>query len=181
LNEQRYRILEPRALYEIGLPTAVLWVMLWLQVLFGLASGGGMRLHFGGFGLNLLTYNIVLALGFTAVWLLALQWTRTEVVISPKALSLTVMGQLQWSLAWPQLMAWAWDWHWTGVAQGLRLVCKDGTTRQVRLGFLGLGRPIAGIVQVYPYYVPLLKALGYYLQGEQWREPIIMPKKAGKR
>ena len=166
MNEQRFRILEPRALYEIGLPTAVLWLALWLQVLLG-----GRRLYFPGFGINLMTYNTILALGFTAVWLLAFQWTRTEIVISPKGLSFVVMRQLQWFLPWPELVTWAWDWHWTGVAQGVRLVCKNGTIRPVRLGFLGLGRPVAGVVQVYPYYVPLLKALGYYLQGEQWREP----------
>ncbi|MEI6503681.1 MAG: hypothetical protein WCP21_21950 [Armatimonadota bacterium] len=175
MNEQRFRILEPRALYEIGLPTAVLWVLLWLQVLLG-----GRRVYFPGFGINLLTYNVVLALGFTAVWLLAYQWTRTEVVVSPKGLSLVVLGRLQWFLPWPQLLSWRWDWHWANLAQGLLLVCKDGTVRPLRLGFLGLGRPVAGIVQVYPYYVPLIKALGYYLQGEQWREPLFNPKKAGR-
>lgn len=168
MNEQRFRILEPRALIEIGLPTVVLWVLLWAQVVFG-----GRRVYCSGFGLNLLTYNTVLALGFTAVWLLALQWTRTEVVVTPKGLALDVLGRRQWFLPWEHLVSWTWEWHWTGLAQGLVLICRDGMTRPVRMGFLGMGRPVAGVVQVYPYYVPLLKALGYYLQGEQWRAPTI--------
>lgn len=180
MNEQRFRILETRALYEIGLPTAVLWLLLWGQFLLGMASGGGRRIHLPGFGLNLLVYNTVLALGFSAVWLLALQWTRTEVIVSPKGLALAVLRQVQWFMPWPQLLAWTWDWHWSGLPMGLRLVSKTGEIRPLRLGFLGLGRSLAGVVQVYPYYVPLLKALGYYLQGEQWREPVILPKKAGK-
>ena len=177
MNEQRFRILETRALYEIGLPAAVLWLLLWLQFLFGLASGGGRRIYLPGMGLNLLVYNAVLALGFTAVWLLAWQWTRTEVIVSPQGLGLAVFRQMQWFLAWPQLFAWTWDWHWTGVPMGLRLVGKDGQIRPLRLGFLGLGRKVAGVVQVYPYYVPLLKALGYYLQGQPWREPVMSPRK----
>lgn len=180
MNEQRFRILEPRALYEIGLPTGVLWLLLGLQVLSGMASGGGRWVHFPGFGVNLLVYNTVLALGFAAVWLLALQWTQTEVIVSPKGLGLTVFRQVQWFLAWPQLYSWTWDWHWSGIPLGLRLIGKDGQVRPLRLGFLGIGRTVAGVVQAYPYYVPLLKALGYYLQGEQWREPVILPKKAGK-
>jgi hypothetical protein len=180
MNQQRFRILETRALYEIGLPAVVLWGALFLQVLLGMAGGGGRRigLPFVGDSMNLPVCNLILALGFTGVWLLALQWTQTEVVVAPDGLRLTVLGQLQWFLTWPQLTAWAWDWHWTGTPQGLLIVSKTGAVTHLRLGFLGVGRTVGGVVQVYPYYVPLLKALGYYLQGETWHEP--PPPKPGK-
>jgi hypothetical protein len=168
MNEQRFRILEPRALVEIGLPTAFFWGTLFLQ---GVLRAG-LHVHLGAFGINLLTYNTVLALGFTGVWLLAAVWTQTEVVLSPKGIRLEAFGRTQWELLWPQLMAWTWDWHWTGVPQGVVLVPKSMVVPiRLRLGFLGLGRRVGKVVVPYLPYVPLLKALGYYLPGEQWQEP----------
>lgn len=168
MNEQRFRILETRALYEIGLPTALFWGTLIMQGMLDAAF----NIRFGAFGLNLSVYNTILAVGFTAVWLLAALWTQTEVVISPKGLRLEVLGRPQWQLLWPQLMAWTWDWHWTGVPQGVVLVPKAGVVPyKLRLGFLGLGRRSGKVIIPYLPYVPLLKALGYYLPGEQWVEP----------
>jgi hypothetical protein len=169
MNEQRFRVLETRALVEIGLPTAFFWGTLALQLMLGLV---GLRMRWGGFGLNVLVYNTVLAVGFTGVWVLAWVWTRTEVILSPKGLRLEVMGAPQWEVMWGSLRAWTWDWHWTGVPQGVVLVPKTATLPlKLRLGFLGLGRRVGNVVVPYVPYVPLLKALGYYLQGEQWIEP----------
>jgi len=168
MNEQRFRILETRALYEIGLPTLFFWGTLALQIM----AGGGFRINIGGFQMDLMRYNAVLALGFTLVWLLAFVWTRTEVVISPKGLRLETFRLPQWELPWSTLMAWAWDWHWTGVPQGIILITKLGmTTHRLKLGFIGLGRRVGKVVVPYLPYVPLLKALGYYLRGEEWVEP----------
>ena len=168
MSEQRFRILESRALYEIGLPVAVFWVTLVLQLLL---SGLGLRVRLGFASADLLVYNAVLAIGGALVWLLALRWTRTEVVLSPGGLSLVAMGVAQWSVPWHQLASWTWDWHWSGFPLGLVIWPKGGLPRRVQLGFLGVGRKVYGVVQPFPQYLPLLKALGYYLQGEQWREP----------
>jgi hypothetical protein len=176
MNEQRFRVLETRALYEIGLPTAFFWGALGLQLVLNLV---GLRVRFGAFGLNLFVYNTILAVGFTGVWLLALLWTQTHVIISDKGLRLEVLHVPQWEVMWGQLMAWTWDWHWTGVPIGVVLIPKSATTPlKLRLGFIGLGRRVGKIVVPYLPYVPLLKALGYYLQGEQWIEP--PPKPMGK-
>lgn len=176
MNEQRFPVLETRALYEIGLPTLFFWGTLALQLLLGAA---GVRVRFGPFGLNLLVYNAVLAVGFTGVWLLAWLWTQTEVIISPKGLRLEVLRVPQWEVMWGHLISWTWDWHWTGVPQGVLLVPKTATMPlKLRLGFLGLGRRVGKIVVPYTPYVPLLKALGYYLPGEQWVEP--PPRPMGK-
>lgn len=168
MNEQRFRVLEMRALYEIGVPTAFFWVTLALQSMLHAAS----HVSFGLFGIDLQRYNFFLALGFTLVWLLAYVWTRSEVIISPKGLRLEVFGQPHWELLWPDLKAWTWDWHWTGVPQGIIFITKVGIVPyRLRLGFLGLGRRVGKVVVPYVPYVPLLKALGYYLPGEQWQEP----------
>lgn len=168
MNEQRFRILEIRALYEIGIPTAFFWGTLLMQIVLHSAW----RLSVGFVGIDVRRYNTILAIGFTLVWLIALLWTQTEVVLSPKGLRLETLKQLQWELPWVQLAAWAWDWHWTGVPQGVILITKAGTTtHRLRLGFIGLGRRVGKVVVPYLPYVPLLKALGYYLQGEQWQEP----------
>lgn len=176
MNEQRFRILETRALIEIGLPTAFFWGTLVLQG----ALDAAFRVHFGAFGMNLMVYNTVLAFGFTCVWVLALVWTQTEVVLSPKSIRLELLGRPQWELPWAQLMAWTWDWHWTGVPQGIALVPKSQVLPyRLRLGFLGLGRRVGKVVVPYLPYVPLLKALGYYLPGEQWQEPPPKPLQMG--
>lgn len=180
MHEQRFQVLETRALYEIGAPTVCLWGMLVVQALLGLAQGGGARVPLAGFSMNLLVYNAILALGFTAVWLLAWQWTRTEIIIEAKGIRLVALGQLKWYLTWSQLAAWTWHWHWSGMPLGITLMVKNGSVYPIQLGFLGVGRYLAGIVQVFPYYVPLLKALGYYLQGEPWSEPLPKPKAKGK-
>lgn len=168
MNEQRFRTLEFRALIEIGVPTAFFWFTWFVQTVLHLRPIIGL----GFLAIDVRAYNFWLALGFTGVWVMAAVWTQTEVIISPKGLRLEVAGRPQWELLWPQLMAWTWDWHWTGVPQGIVLVPKTQVVPiRLRMGFLGLGRRVGKVVVPYLPYVPLLKALGYYLQGEQWQEP----------
>lgn len=176
--EQRYRILEPRALLEIGLTVGFFWGTLLLQLLLGGLRGNLFTLDLGIRSMSLLVYNAVLAVGGTVVWLVALRWTQTEVVVSPQGLALEAFHLRQWFVPWPQLECWRWDWHWSGMPQGLLIFPKGGFPLRLQLGFLGVGRRIAGIVQPFPHYLPLLKALGYYLQGEQYREP---PPTKGKK
>jgi hypothetical protein len=175
--EQRFRILEPRALYEIGLPVALFWLSLLLQLLLGGLRGGGLNLDLGFARANLLVYNTVLALGGAAVWAVAWRWTHTEVVVAPQGLALEAMGLTQWLVPWDRLASWTWDWGLGQVPIGLLIIPKGGLPLRIQLGFLGLGRRVCGVVQPFPQYLPLLKALGYYLPGEQWREPPLKAKK----
>lgn len=168
MNEQHFPMLERRALYEIGLPTALFWGA-WLGLhLFQ----GDLRLPLGERGLNVNVYFFVLALGFSIVWLIAFVWTHTEIVLSPCKVRLEIFCQPAWEMPWGQLLCWTWDWHWTGVPQGIVLISQTGNPlRKLRLGFLGLGRRVGNVIVPYPPYVPLLKALGYFLPGEPWQEP----------
>ena len=169
--EQRYRILEPRALLEVGLTVGFFWGTLLLQLLLGGLRGDMFAVNLGGRALSLLVYNAVLALGGSIVWLIAFRWTQTAVVVSAQGLSQEAFHIRQWFVPWAQLECWRWDWHWTGVPQGLLIIPKGGFPLRLQLGFLGVGRRLGGIVQPFPHYLPLLKALGYYLPGEQYRDP----------
>ncbi len=177
MYEQRFRILEPRTLYEIGLPVALFWVTLLLQVLIGLVRDTVLTLDLGFAQANLFVYNLLLALGGTLVWLIAWRWTHTEVIVAPHGLGLEANGVVQWLVPWDRLASWTWDWSLAQVPIGLLIIPKGGLPLRIQLGFLGLGRKLNGVVQPFPDYLPLLKALGYYLPGEQWREP---PPKAKK-
>lgn len=174
--EQRYRILEPRALLEIGLTVGFFWAVLLLLLLLGGLRGDMFAVRLGGRSLSLLVYTAVLATGGSIVWLVAFRWTQTEVVVSAQGLGLEAFRLRQWFVPWAQLACWRWDWHWTGVPQGLLIIPKGGLPLRLQLGFLGAGRRVGGIVQPFPQYLPLLKALGYYLPGEQYREPPVPTK-----
>lgn len=177
MNEQRFRILEARTLYEIGYPVVLFWFTLLLQVIVGLVEGSVLTLDLGFARANIFVYNLVLALGLTGVWLVAWRWMRTEVVVGPRGLGLETMGTVQWQVPWERLVSWTWDWGLAQVPIGLLVIPKSGLPLRIQLGFLGLGRKVGGVVQPFPQYLPLLKALGYYLPGEQWREPPPKPKK----
>lgn len=177
MYEQRFRILEPRTLYEIGFPVALFWLTLLIQVLLGMLRGTVLSVDLGVARANLFVYNLVLALGGTVVWAIAWRWTRTEVIVAPHGLGLESVGVVQWVVPWDRLASWTWDWGLAQVPIGLLVIPKGGLPLRIQLGFLGLGRRLEGVVQPYPQYLPLLKALGYYLPGEPWREP---PPKAKK-
>jgi hypothetical protein len=179
MYEQRFRLLEPRALRELGLTVACFWGLLLFLLLLGGLQGRLFVVDLGFRSGSLLIYVAVLACGGAIVWLIGQRWTQTEVVVSPQGLALEAQGRPQWFVPWAQLACWRWDWHWSGYPLGLLIYPKTGYPLRLQLGFLGVGRRIAGVVQPYPQYLPLLKALGYYLEGEQFHEAPVDKGKKG--
>lgn len=171
-SDQRFRTLELRALRELGLLTVVVWLTLLLQVLLRLVGGQHLRLSLPYIGLDLFTYNAWVAVGFSMVWLLALTWTHTWVVLGEEELRVEKYGVRLWRVYWRDIAAWTWLWHWTGVPMGVTLVTRKGGRHDLRLGFIGLGRRRGKLVHVFPDYVPLIKALTGYVPGEEWQEHV---------
>jgi hypothetical protein len=170
----RFRLVEPRLLWEVGLPVLLSALVLIWQLSAARGNLNTFVSHVGPYHINWLIHNAVFTVGGLLVWQWLWRGTQSYLILGPEGVWLQVQGRPQWFLPWKQIIAWRWERDLFGFPYALSLLSTTQPPRQVRFGVLWAGRRYRGLTSPAPDYRLFLEALTCYLppKGPAWNETL---------